>query len=53
MNNPRPGSPSAIDQALAAISEALGGMRFGTIQLTIHDAKIVQLEVTEKRRFGH
>ena len=53
MNNHRQSSTSPIDQALAAISEALGAMRFGTIQLTVHDAKIVQLEVTEKRRFGH
>jgi hypothetical protein len=48
----QPAARTAIDQALAAVSEALGAMRFGTIMLTVHEAKIVQLEVTEKHRFG-
>jgi hypothetical protein len=39
------------DQALSAIGQALDGLRYGTIILTVHDAKVVQLEVTEKKRF--
>ncbi|MEC7954016.1 MAG: YezD family protein [Pseudomonadota bacterium] len=27
-------------------------LRFGVIQLTVHDGKLVQLEITEKRRFS-
>ena len=37
--------------ALEAIGQALEGLRFGTIVLTVHDSKVVQLEVTEKKRF--
>ena len=33
------------------ITEALGKLRFGGIQLTVHEGKLVQMEVTEKRRF--
>ena len=48
---PSPGPQSAA--AIAAVAEALGTMRYGTILLTVHDSRVVQLEVTEKRRFGH
>jgi len=33
------------------VREALEGLRFGAIQLTVHEGKLVQMEVTEKRRF--
>jgi hypothetical protein len=47
------GDRSAEDPALAAIRESLGRLRFGSIAVTVHDGRIVQLDVTEKRRFGH
>ena len=48
-----PGADHAPDsQALDVVSEALGRLRFGTVQLTIHDGKVVQVEVTERRRFS-
>lgn len=34
------------------ITEALTNLRFGGIQLTVHEGKLVQMEVTEKRRFN-
>ncbi len=34
-----------------AIAEALAALRFGAIQLTVHDGKLVQMDVTERRRF--
>lgn len=37
--------------ALRAIEEALGRINYGTVQLTIHDGRVVQLEVTERQRF--
>ncbi|MBY8826561.1 YezD family protein [Hephaestia mangrovi] len=40
------------EPAIVALREALNGLRFGTIALTVHDGRIVQLEITEKRRFG-
>lgn len=39
------------EEALDAIREALATMKYGAIALTVHDAKVVQIEVTEKRRF--
>ena len=32
--------------------EALDRLRFGVIQLTVHDGKLMQVDVTERRRFS-
>lgn len=40
----------ASEEALAAIGEQLEKIRFGSIALTIHEGRIVQLDITEKRR---
>jgi hypothetical protein len=37
--------------ALAAVADAIARMRYGAVQLTIHDGRVVQLEVTERQRF--
>jgi hypothetical protein len=42
----------AFDEAFAVIREKARDVRFGTITLTIHDGKLTQLEVSEKRRFA-
>lgn len=36
---------------LAAVAEALSKMRYGAVHLTVHDGKVVQLDVTERQRF--
>jgi hypothetical protein len=36
--------------ALATVSEALGRLRFGAVNLTVHDGKVVQIDVTERKR---
>ena len=41
-----------IAQSIDVISRALSEMKFGAITLTVHDAKVVQLDITEKRRFA-
>jgi hypothetical protein len=38
------------EQALATIRDHLRNLRFGSIALTVHEGKIVQLEITEKHR---
>ena len=38
-------------QVLAAVGEALERLRFGAIQLTVHEGRVVQLDVTERQRF--
>jgi hypothetical protein len=35
---------------LALVREALARLRFGAINLTVHEGRLVQIEVTEKRR---
>jgi hypothetical protein len=45
---------SMDDQATRAIQtvlDALRRLRFGSIQLTIHDGRLVQVDVTERSRF--
>lgn len=37
--------------ALDAVAEAIARLRFGSIELTVHDGRVVQLEVTERQRF--
>ena len=36
---------------LKRIAESLSGIKYGSVQIVIHDGKIVQIERTEKRRF--
>ena len=42
----------AAHPALASVAEALGRMRYGAIQLIVHDGRLVQMEVTERQRFA-
>lgn len=47
-------SESAIPKAapLQVVADALGKMRYGVIQMTVHDGKLVQLDITERKRFA-
>lgn len=33
------------------IAELLNGMEYGSVQITVHDGNIVQIERTERKRF--
>jgi hypothetical protein len=49
----KPGAhPRGAAPALDALAEAVGRLRYGMVQLTIHDGRVVQLDVTERKRFG-
>lgn len=39
-----------LPEALALVSEALGRLRYGAIQLTVHDGKVMQIDITERKR---
>jgi hypothetical protein len=41
-------SPDLVQHVL----RALRGMRYGSIELTVHDGRVVQIERTEKLRFA-
>ena len=40
-----------VQPVLDAVSEAIGRLRFGTVQLVVHEGKVVQLDVTDRTRF--
>lgn len=42
--------PSHLDEPLRTVEEALVRLRFGVIQLTVHEGKLMQVDVTERRR---
>ena len=44
-------SASALQAPLDAVVEALSRLRYGAIQLTVHDGRLVQVDITERRRF--
>ncbi len=43
---------SPLPEQLQAIADALGQIRYGVIQLTVHDGRLMQLDITERRRFA-
>ena len=49
---PTPGSEAAsqIEASITSVREALWGLRYGQISLTVHEGRVVQIDVTEKRR---
>ncbi|MFK4872934.1 YezD family protein [Novosphingobium sp. ZW T3_23] len=40
-----------LEESLAKVREALQDLRYGQISLTVHDGRVVQIDVTEKKRF--
>jgi hypothetical protein len=40
-----------LDDPLTAIASALSHLRYGVVQVTVHDGKVMQIEVTERQRF--
>lgn len=45
-------SPGVLASALEVVGEALSRLRFGAINLVVHDGKVVQIDVTEKKRLN-
>lgn len=41
----------AVAVPLTAVAEALSRLRYGAVHLTVHDGRVVQLDVTERQRF--
>lgn len=49
--NARPdGQRIDIAASIEKVRDVLQGLRFGSITLTVHDARVVQIDVTEKTR---
>jgi len=43
--------PQGTEEVLRQIRQSLPEIRFGSIELTIHDGRIVQVEYKRKQRF--
>lgn len=49
--NPQPETaPNPTEVALSLIAQALDRLRFGDIRLTVHEGRLVQIDVTERTR---
>lgn len=44
-------APASQQATLEAVAAALSRLRYGAVHLTVHDGKVVQLDVTERQRF--
>ncbi len=47
-----PESQDSPDLATEAIRTALRDLRFGAVEITVHEGRIVQIERREKQRFN-
>lgn len=48
----RGGSVTQDKQVLDSISQALNGLRFGSIEIVVHEGKVTQIERKEKIRLN-
>jgi hypothetical protein len=39
-----------LEESIASVREALTGLKFGNVSLTVHEGRVVQIDVTEKKR---
>lgn len=44
---------TSFPEPIRAVLDALAKLKFGAIQLTVHDGKLVQVDVTERKRFSN
>lgn len=54
MNQPKEtakSEPEAASRAVQTVLDALAKLRFGAIQLTVHEGRLVQVDVTERHRY--
>jgi hypothetical protein len=39
-----------LEESISSVREALSGLKFGNVSLTVHEGRVVQIDVTEKKR---
>ncbi len=47
---PAPARARDTETLHGVLDEMLEGLRYGTIQITVHDGRVVQIDRTERRR---
>lgn len=51
-NHAKPAGGTADDlEWLKVVQQQVASLRFGVVQITVHDSRIVQIETTERVRF--
>jgi hypothetical protein len=50
MSTTTPADSAAQPEWLALVREKVEGLRFGVVQIVVHDRKVTQIERTEKTR---
>jgi hypothetical protein len=45
-------SEKLYPEPIRSVIDALSKLRFGAIQLTVHEGRLVQIDVTERKRFS-
>ena len=45
------GGADEVPRAIQTVLEALDRLKFGAIQLTVHEGRLVQVDVTERHRY--
>ena len=48
---PPKGESGATPRAVQTVLDALEKLKFGAIQLTVHEGRLVQVDVTERHRY--
>lgn len=43
-------SARLLEESIASVREALSGLKFGNVSVTVHEGRVVQIDVTEKKR---
>jgi hypothetical protein len=46
----QPDKRQHIDESLADVRKAMLSLRYGSVAITIHEDRVVQIDVTEKKR---
>jgi hypothetical protein len=49
--SPTGSTASPDSRVLDAVQQALDRLRYGQVQLTVHEGRVVQLDVTDRQRF--
>jgi hypothetical protein len=55
MDHPRPNVPAPDDLGqnwLEVVRRQVESLQFGAVEITVHDARVVQVEKTKRLRFG-
>lgn len=47
-----PGLPSSVPDWVTLVREKVEGLRYGVVQLVVHDGRVTQIERTEKTRIA-